>query len=201
IAAGQSSTVTGTLAGQVVMEGFVHLRLQPVVRRLLTRAMAIVPAVITIVVYGERATGDLLVFSQVVLSLQLSFAVVPLVHLVADRRWMGEHRIGPWLEAASWLVALTIAALNLALGYQAVSGWMQGPAAGGWLLRLTVMALAAALIALLGYVVLQPIAARRRGALIAPQADVHGPAVLAELAPATPARRIAVAVDFSAADQ
>ena len=201
IAAGQSSTVTGTLAGQVVMEGFVHLRLQPVVRRLLTRSLAIVPAVITIVVYGERATGDLLVFSQVVLSLQLSFAVVPLVHLVADRRWMGEHRIGPWLEGASWLVALTIAALNLALGYQAVSGWLQRPSGGGWLVRIVVMALAAALIGLLGYVVVQPLAARRRGALVAPPVDVHGPAVLAELAPATPARRVAVAVDFSAADQ
>src|SRR6185436_16901226 len=176
IAAGQSSTVTGTLAGQVVMEGFVHLRLQPVVRRLLTRTLAIVPAVITIVVYGEQATGDLLVLSQVILSLQLSFAVIPLVHLVADRRWMDEYRIGPWLEGASWLVALTIAALNLALGYQAVSGWLQRPGAGGWLLRLTVMTLAAALIALLGFVVVQPLAARRRGALIAPPVDVHGPA-------------------------
>jgi manganese transport protein len=201
IAAGQSSTVTGTLAGQVVMEGFVHLRLQPVVRRLLTRALAIVPAVVTIVVYGERATGDLLVLSQVVLSLQLSFAVIPLVHLVADRRWMGEHRIGPRLEAVAWLVALTIAGLNLTLGYQAVSGWLRRAGEGAWLLWLTVVPLAAGLLVLLGYVALQPIAARRRGASVVPSGDVHGPAVTPALEPAAPPRRIAVAVDFSAADE
>jgi manganese transport protein len=201
IAAGQSSTVTGTLAGQVVMEGFVHLRLQPVVRRLLTRALAIVPAVITIVVYGEQATGDLLVLSQVILSLQLSFAVIPLVHLVADRRWMDEYRIGPWLEGASWLVALTIAALNLALGYQAVGGWMRRAGEGAWLLWLTVVPLALGLLALLAYVTIQPIAARRRGGRVVPPRDVHGPALTPAFAPATPPRRVAVAVDFSSADQ
>ncbi|HEX2643348.1 MAG TPA: Nramp family divalent metal transporter, partial [Thermoanaerobaculia bacterium] len=90
IAAGQSSTITGTLAGQVVMEGFVRIRLRPLLRRLLTRAIAIVPAVLTIVFVGEQATGSLLVLSQVVLSLQLSFAVIPLIQIVSDRRWMGQ---------------------------------------------------------------------------------------------------------------
>ena len=102
---GQSSTITGTLAGQIVMEGFVQLRLRPVVRRLLTRTLAIIPAVVTIVWYGERATGNLLVLSQVVLSLQLSFAVIPLIHLVSDRRWMGQYAIKPLLQGLAWLVA------------------------------------------------------------------------------------------------
>ncbi|HEV7786140.1 MAG TPA: Nramp family divalent metal transporter, partial [Thermoanaerobaculia bacterium] len=91
IAAGQSSTITGTLAGQVVMEGFIHIRLRPLIRRLLTRSLAIIPAVITIVFFGERATGNLLLLSQVVLSLQLTFAVVPLIQVVSDRRWMGQY--------------------------------------------------------------------------------------------------------------
>ncbi len=200
IAAGQSSTVTGTLAGQVVMEGFVHIRLSPVVRRLLTRSLAIIPAVITIVVFGERATGDLLVLSQVVLSLQLSFAVIPLVHLVADRRWMGEHRIGRTLEVAAWLVALTIAALNLALAYETVGDWMRKAGSGAWLLWATVVPLALGLVALLGYVTVQPLLARRRGTRIEVPGDVHGPSMVPALVPVASPRRIAAAVDFTSAD-
>src|SRR6185295_13770216 len=115
IAAGQASTITGTLAGQVVMEGFIRIRLRPIARRLITRGLAIIPAVITIVAFGERATGALLVLSQVVLSLQLSFAVIPLIQVVSDRRWMGQYAINRWLQLAGWMVAGVIAALNLKL--------------------------------------------------------------------------------------
>jgi len=93
ISAGQSSTITGTLAGQIVMEGYVNIRLRPWLRRIVTRAVAIVPAVLTIVLFGDRATGELLVLSQVVLSLQLSFAVIPLIHMVSDRKLMGAFAI------------------------------------------------------------------------------------------------------------
>jgi manganese transport protein len=200
IAAGQSSTITGTLAGQVVMEGFVHIRLRPVVRRLLTRALAVVPAVLTIVYFGERATGDLLVLSQVVLSLQLCFAVIPLVHVVADRRWMGVHRIGWKTESSAWLVAGVIAALNLSLAWDEISGWLSGAGDHAWVLWLTVVPAAAGLLGLLGYVAFQPVVARVRGAEAETAEDVHGASVAPPMAPARPPRRIAVAVDFSPAD-
>jgi len=122
IAAGQSSTITGTLAGQVVMEGFVRVRVRPVVRRLITRGLALIPAVATILLAGEGASGRLLILSQVVLSLQLSFAAIPLVHLVSDRRWMGQYRVRPLAQASAWLVAGIIAALNLRRGRRLARG-------------------------------------------------------------------------------
>ncbi|MCK7557033.1 divalent metal cation transporter [Chitinophaga sedimenti] len=94
IAAGQSSTVTGTLAGQIVMEGYLRLRINPWLRRLLTRLLAIVPALVVIIIYGESKIGELLVFSQVLLSLQLGFAVIPLIHFVSDKKTMGTFAIG-----------------------------------------------------------------------------------------------------------
>lgn len=121
IAAGQSSTITGTLAGQVVMEGYLNLRLQPWIRRLLTRLIAIIPAFITILVLGDGATGKLLIFSQVVLSLQLGFAIVPLIHFVSDKQKMGEFVIPIWQRIAAWLSALTIIILNVNLVYNEIS--------------------------------------------------------------------------------
>ncbi|MBZ5588999.1 MAG: Nramp family divalent metal transporter [Acidobacteriia bacterium] len=200
IASGQSSTITGTLAGQIVMEGFVQIRLRPIVRRMLTRALAIIPAVATIIWFGERATGDLLVLSQVVLSLQLSFAVIPLIHLVSDPRWMGQYAIKPLLQAVSWLVALTIAVLNLKLSFDAVAVWMAAAGSRGWLLWVTVVPGAAALVTLLGYVTLVPWLERRRGAPTPAIPSVHGPTAMPAVMPPHAARRIAAAVDFSNAD-
>jgi manganese transport protein len=111
--AGQNATLTGTLAGQIVMEGFLDLRLQPWLRRLVTRLLAIVPALVVVVMYGERGTGALLIFSQVVLGLQLPFAVIPLVMFNADRRLMGELVAPRWMLALAWPVAMMIVALNL----------------------------------------------------------------------------------------
>ncbi len=115
LASGLNSTVTGTLAGQIVMEGFLHLRVRPWVRRLLTRGLAVIPVVIVAAIYGEHGTSRLLVLSQVVLSMQLPFAVVPLVQFVSSRKIMGDLCIPRWLACVSWLVAGIILALNLLL--------------------------------------------------------------------------------------
>jgi manganese transport protein len=112
LASGQNSTLTGTLAGQIVMEGFLDIRLKPWLRRLLTRLIAIVPAVIVTALYGEKGTMDLLVLSQVILSLQLSFAVFPLVQFTSSREKMGEFVNPPWLKVLAWAVAVVIAGLN-----------------------------------------------------------------------------------------
>jgi manganese transport protein len=112
LASGQSSTLTATLAGQIVMEGFVHLRLPAWLRRLATRLLAMIPALIAVIWFGEQSTGQLLVLSQVVLSLQLSFAVVPLVMFTSDRRIMGEFVNPLWLKAVAWGVAIVIIGLN-----------------------------------------------------------------------------------------
>jgi manganese transport protein len=124
LASGQNSTITGTLAGQVVMEGFLDIRLPAWLRRLITRVIAIVPAVIVTALYGEKGTGALLILSQVILSLQLSFAVVPLVQFTADRAKMGQFASGPLLKGAAWLVAAAIIGLNGWLLLGTLRGWL-----------------------------------------------------------------------------
>ncbi|MDE5444809.1 Mn(2+) uptake NRAMP transporter MntH [Bradyrhizobium sp. CSA207] len=115
LASGLNSTVTATLAGQIVMEGFLDLRLPSWARRLVTRGIAIIPVIVVTAIYGERGTADLLVFSQVVLSMQLPFAVVPLVRFVSDRRKMGKFAIPAWVAGIAWIVAGVIVVLNLKL--------------------------------------------------------------------------------------
>ena len=115
LAAGQNSTLTGTLAGQIVMEGFLNLRLKAWLRRLITRLVAVVPALIVTLLYGERGTGELLVLSQVILSMQLSFAVIPLVLFTSNRRKMGSFVNSRGLRVLSWVVASIIVVLNLYL--------------------------------------------------------------------------------------
>jgi manganese transport protein len=112
LASGLNSTVTATLAGQIVMEGFIHIRLPAWLRRLVTRLLALIPALITIVYFGESSTGSLLVLSQVVLSLQLSFAVIPLVIFTSDPKRMGVFVNPRWLSRLAWVVGIVIAALN-----------------------------------------------------------------------------------------
>ncbi|MDX2270020.1 MAG: Nramp family divalent metal transporter [Bryobacter sp.] len=125
LASGQSSTLTGTMAGQIVMEGFVNIRMQPWLRRLITRLVAITPAVITILVAGESATYQLLIFSQVVLSLQLPFAVIPLIQFTSDRKKMGVFASAPWVQILAWLCAAIIVGLNARLAWQTLepAGW------------------------------------------------------------------------------
>ena len=112
LASGQNSSITGTLAGQVVMEGFVHLKVAPWLRRLITRSIAIAPTVVVVALWGEHGTEKLLLLSQVILSLQLSFAVVPLVIFTGQRKRMGEFVNAPWLKALAWATAVVIAGLN-----------------------------------------------------------------------------------------
>ena len=125
IAAGQSSTITGTLAGQIVMEGYLKLRIQPWVRRIITRLIAIIPAFIAIVYFGEAATGKLLILSQVILSLQLGFAIIPLIHFVSDDNKMRGFAIGKYTKIASWLIALIIVSLNARLVFDEIVGWIE----------------------------------------------------------------------------
>ena len=122
LAAGQNSAITGTLAGQVVMEGFIHIRLAPWLRRLITRSLAIVPTIIVVALAGERGTEDLLILSQVILSFQLSFAVVPLVMFTGSRAKMGEFVNKRWLQGLAWVTAAVIAGLNVWLLVQAARG-------------------------------------------------------------------------------
>ena len=112
LASGQNSSITGTLAGQVVMEGFIHLKVSPWLRRMITRTLAIIPTIIVVAINGERGTEKLLILSQVILSLQLSFAVVPLVMFTSSRKWMGEFVNAWWLQALAWFTAVLIAGLN-----------------------------------------------------------------------------------------
>jgi manganese transport protein len=123
LVSGLNSTLTGTLAGQIVMEGFLHIRLRPWLRRLLTRVIAIVPAVVTAILYGESGTAKLLVASQVILSLQLSFAVFPLVRFTSERAKMGAFVNPGWLKVLAYTVAVVIAALNAWLLVQSLRGF------------------------------------------------------------------------------
>ncbi|MEO8569478.1 MAG: Nramp family divalent metal transporter [Ginsengibacter sp.] len=115
IASGQSSTVTGTLAGQIVMEGYLRLRINPIIRRLMTRLLAIIPAIIVIGVFGESEIDSMLIFSQVILSLQLGFAVIPLIHFVSDKKTMGSFAIKPVIQFFAWLIASILVYLNVKL--------------------------------------------------------------------------------------
>ncbi len=124
LASGQNSTVTGTLAGQIVMEGFLNIRIRPWLRRLITRLIAIVPAVLVAIFYGEGGTAKLLILSQVILSLQLSFAVIPLVAFTSDRAKMGTFVNPGWLKLFAWATAVVIAMLNAWLLVQTVRGWV-----------------------------------------------------------------------------
>ena len=124
LASGQNSTLTGTLAGQIVMEGFLNIRLAPWLRRLITRAIAIVPAAIVAALYGSRGANDLLILSQVILSLQLSFAVIPLVMFTGSKAKMGRFVNQPWLVILAWAVTAIIVVLNGYLLFQTFAGWL-----------------------------------------------------------------------------
>ena len=123
IAAGQISTITGTLAGQIVMEGYLDLRIAPWLRRLITRSIAVIPALLVIYYLGDDKVGDMLIFSQVVLSLQLGFAVIPLIHFVSDKKRMGIFVISPFLKIMSWITAIVILGLNIKLIIDTMNDW------------------------------------------------------------------------------
>ena len=194
VAAGQSSTITGTLAGQVVMEGYLGLRLRPWVRRLITRSLAITPAIIVISLFGEGATTQMLILSQVILSMQLGFAMIPLIRLVSDKQSMGVFVIGPKTRIISWIMALCIVSLNVWLiRQQVVDGYTGGVISG--LALAGIVAVSLALVGLLVYMTFAPL---RRAPLA--DADIHEPVTLPNLHVQPHYERIAVALDFSEAD-
>jgi manganese transport protein len=198
IAAGQSSTVTGTLAGQIVMEGYLQLRINPWVRRLLTRLLAIIPAVAVIMFMGEERVDDLLVFSQVILSIQLGFAVIPLIHFVSDKTTMGQFVIHPVIKALAWAVASLLVYLNVKLVVEEVAPFFG--AAGSWGWKTLILAGSIGAILLLLYIFFHPwIVRQSRRASI----RVHGqakPEILADWK-APGFRHIAIALDFSKHDE
>jgi manganese transport protein len=147
LASGQNSTLTGTLAGQIVMEGFLDLRIRPWLRRLITRTVAIIPAAITVYVAGDKGSYKLLILSQVILSMQLPFAVIPLIHFTSSRERMGRFANKAWVQALSWITAAIIVVLNVRLVVQTLEDWLAS--AGAY--RLLIQAL---LIPFLGFLLL-----------------------------------------------
>ncbi len=197
IAAGQSSTITGTLAGQIIMEGYLNLRIQPWVRRIITRLIAIIPAVIVIYIFGESVTGKLLIFSQVILSLQLGFAIIPLIHFVSDKNKMHGFHIGIWTKIGAWLIALIIVTLNAKLAYDEIAGWL-ADSDDSTVIWLTAVPIAILSLILLLYIVFLPLVKSS-----APAIENLSPHTL-DLKVLTPdpyaKKHIAIAVDFSEAD-
>ena len=198
VAAGQSSTITGTLAGQIVMEGYLNLRIAPWLRRLITRMIAIIPAMIVILIYGEEETGAMLIFSQVILSLQLGFAIVPLIHFNSDKEKMGVFVIKPWVKIAAWIIATTIITLNVKLVINEITGWLAEAGDNAWILWITVVPVVIGAGLLLLYIIFKPLIERR-----AAERDTklpHGTAVKLDVGAGPVYKRIAVTLDFSVID-
>jgi len=195
IAAGQSSTVTGTLAGQVIMEGYLNLRLQPWIRRLITRLIAIVPAFLTIYFMGDDKTGDLLVLSQVILSLQLGFAIIPLIHFVSNKQKMGAFAIPLWQEIASWITVLIIVFLNCQMLLDKVTGWI-AESSHALLISFTVVPFMLFCFLMLLYIIFEPFLSKRSERAF----SFHGQLPELDFKPQPGPKTIAVTVDFSSAD-
>ncbi len=157
IAAGQSSTITGTLTGQIIMEGHLNLRIQPWLRRIITRLLAIVPALCTILFMGDSALGSLLILSQVVLSLQLGFAVIPLIHFTSNKSKMKEFAIKTWVKILAWISASIIVFLNVKLVVGQLSEWLQSAGENAFLVYGLVIPLLLMCAFLLIYVIVQPL--------------------------------------------
>jgi manganese transport protein len=194
VAAGQSSTLTGTIAGQVVMEGYLNIRLRPWLRRLLTRGLAIIPAVIAIIILGDRGAYDLLILSQVVLSLQLPFATIPLIHFTSDKATMGRFANRLWVKIIAWIVAAIIVALNLKLVYDTVRGWLDGSPFWLWII---VLASVAAMLGVLLYITFEPLFRRREEVLA--QRQIHSTDIIGGIQPLL-LRNIAVALEHTGGD-
>jgi manganese transport protein len=192
ISAGQSSTLTGTLAGQIVMEGFLQLKIRPVLRRLITRLIAIIPAILVISTQGEEGTYGLLILSQVILSLQLPFAVIPLIKLTSDKGKMQGFATAFWVKVLAWIAAAIIVSLNAKLVVDTLAGWIEAAGPDAIWLWLTIVPLAVAITALLLYISLPKSWFRRRRVAAPPSFEV-------DLRPEKYSK-IGVAIDYGAMD-
>jgi manganese transport protein len=196
IAAGQSSTITGTLAGQIVMEGHLNLRIQPWLRRLITRLLAIIPAFFTILYFGDGALGGLLILSQVVLSLQLGFAVIPLIHLTSDKKEMKGFALKTWVKILAWASAIVIVSLNVKLVIEEIGGWASD--ASNWYVFVIVIPLAILVALLLVFIVVYPILNNKK---LSRRNVPHGNALDIEEVSKITYTRIGITVDFSKNDR
>ena len=196
IAAGQSSTVTGTLAGQIVMEGYLNLRISPWLRRIITRAIAVAPAVFTILYLGEEKLGELLILSQVVLSIQLGFAIVPLIHFSSSKAIMGEFRISKWMTIVSWIVAIVIIGLNMKLVIEEVSSFLDSDYGDIFILKLLVLLVVIFAVSLLIWIIAAPLFKK----IIHKQIIPHGGAKSLKLKKVDSFKNIGIAVDFTSTD-
>jgi len=195
IAAGQSSTITGTLAGQIIMEGYLSLRVNPWVRRLITRLIAIIPALLVIIIYGEDDVDRLLIFSQVILSLQLGFAIIPLIHFVSDKKTMGNFAINKLTKITAWIVASILVYLNI----QMIINQAGDVFLAGTVIAKIVLTVAGVLFAaLLFYITIFPIIDRRKNIAsiqIHAAPDIIKEVILPQF------NRIVIALDFSEKDE
>lgn len=197
IASGQCSTITGTLAGQIVMEGYLHLRITPWIRRLITRLLAVIPAFLVIWLKGEENTGELLIFSQVLLSLQLGFAVVPLIHFVSDKKTMGSFAIGTWAKIGSWLTAGIIIVLNGKLVINEIASMLESDTSYHWFIYFVAIPLIVGAGLLLLYIIVNPFLKRRSQPLRVPHPEI----LPLDFSIDRSFNRIAITVDFSETDQ
>lgn len=198
IAAGQSSTVTGTLAGQIIMEGHLNLRIAPWLRRLLTRLLAIIPAFFTILHAGDEGLGKLLILSQVVLSLQLGFAVIPLIHFTSDKKRMGQFANSIPMKAAAWFFAIIIVGLNVQLVIQEIGDWANSGPGSATLVHFVIMPIAVAIGVLMLYVFLRPLLYKH---INQPIQVPHGLASTLDNLEAIQYKQIGITIDFSKNDQ
>jgi manganese transport protein len=201
LCSGQSSTLTGTMAGQIVMEGFLNIRMRPWLRRLMTRTLAIIPAALTVYAAGENGTYKLLILSQVILSMQLPFAVIPLVHFTNDKQRMGALANRLWIRLLAWLTAALILALNIWLATISIRDWLKDAASWRTQLELGLIPLLAALTLLLLWVTFHPILPRSmrelgRGSVGLPEAGT-----VAENLPIPTYRKILVPLDHTSRDR
>lgn len=198
IAAGQSSTITGTLAGQIVMEGYLTIRIQPWVRRIITRLLAIIPAVVVLLIYGEQGTSKMLLMSQVILSMQLGFAIIPLIHFVSDKSQMKGFHIGLKLQVVSWTIAALILALNSKLIWDQIQVWNASAANAGLIWGLLIPFVACCY-AVLFYITFQPFFVKKLAQSF--NHSPHSADLSLPLPSSTNFATIAVTLDFSTADE
>lgn len=194
IASGQSSTITGTLAGQIIMEGYLSLRINPLLRRLITRLVAIIPALVVIIIYGEQNVDALLILSQVILSLQLGFAIIPLIHFVSDKKTMGKFAINPVQKILAWLIASVLVYLNLRMLVNEMSDVFTS---GAWWQKILLAAGATICLALLVYIIISPFISKsikRSSIKIHPETKTLKDLGIPDF------KKIAVALDFSEND-
>jgi manganese transport protein len=195
IAAGQSSTITGTLAGQIIMEGYLSLRINPILRRLITRLVAIVPAIIVIVIYGEENVDALLILSQVILSLQLGFAIIPLIHFVSDKKTMGKFAIKPITKIAAWLIASVLVFLNLQMLVNEMGDVFIN---GAWWQKILLSMGALTCLALLVYIIINPFITKNKKKV---SIKIHSETNTLKSLEIPSFNNIAIALDFSENDE